>query len=210
MVSVAEEIVASGEDCNYFNHATFQQNRHDMKVWEIFDEKVEGYLCPAPRLTRAHTFNFNLSFRGARLIDGECKDSASSADEGMLVFHLADQFGYKDSSLSMLTTSTGIKFFKFHKDSRAGAMKTIFYETHKYKRGPITPVRFIRDPHSGDEDLQMPPKFRVHRNGKIYQFCERDKDCLQYWSDLRSECQWFVLVAMQAIDGICAEVIKCM
>ena len=57
---------------------------------------------------RAHTFDFNLSFRGTRLIDGECKDSALSADEGVLVFHSADQFGYKDSSLSMLTTSTGM------------------------------------------------------------------------------------------------------
>ena len=61
---------------------------------------------------RVHTFDFNFSFRGARLIDGKCKDSASSADEGVLVFHLADQFACKDSSLSMLTTSTGIKFFK--------------------------------------------------------------------------------------------------
>ena len=85
---------------------------------------------------RAHTFDFNLSFRGARLTDGKCKDSALSADEGVLVFHLADQFGYKDSSLSMLTTNTGIKFFKSCKDSEAGAMKTIFYETRKYKLGP--------------------------------------------------------------------------
>ena len=108
----------------------------------------------------------------------------------------------------MLTTSTGIKFFKSRKDSRAGAMKTIFYETRKYKLGPITPVSFVQDQHAGDEDLQLPPKFRVHRNGKIYQFCERDRDCLQDWSDLRSECKWFVLVEMQAIDVICAEVMK--
>ena len=129
MVSVAEEVIASGEDCNYLDHATFRWNRHDDKVREIFNEKVEGYSCPAPRPMRAHTFDFNLSFRGARLIDGECKDTALKTDEGVLVFHLADQFGYKDSSLSMLTTSTGIKFFKSRKDSGAGAMKTIFYKT---------------------------------------------------------------------------------
>ena len=129
MVSVAEEVIASGEDCNYLDHATFHQNRHDDKVREIFDEKVDGYSCPAPKPMRANTFNFNLSFRGTRLIDGKCKDTASKADEGVLVFHSADQFGYKDSTLSMLTTSTGIKFFKSCKDSRAGAMKTIFYET---------------------------------------------------------------------------------
>ena len=138
MVSVAEEVIGSGEDCNYLDHATFCWNRHDDKVREIFDKKVEGYSCPAPRATRAHTFDFNLSFRGATLIDGKCKDTASKADEGVLVFHSADQFGYKDSSLLMLATSTGIKFFKSHKDSRAGTMKTIFYETRKYKLGPIT------------------------------------------------------------------------
>ena len=208
MVSVAEEVIASGEDCNYLDHATFHWNRHDDKVREIFDEKVGGYSCPAPRPMRAHTLDFNLSFRGARLIDGECKDTASKADEGVLVFHSADQFGYKDSSLSMLTTSTGIKFFKSRKDSGAGAMKTIFYETQKYKLGPITQSSFMPDQHAGDDDLQLPPKFRVCRNGKIYQFHERDRDCLQDWSDLRSECKWFVLVAIQAIDVICAEVMK--
>ena len=207
-MSFAEEVVASGEDCNYLNHATFCQNRHDDKVREIFDEKVEGYSCPASRLTRAHTFDFNLSFRGARLIDGECKDTASKADEGVLVFHSADQFGYKDSSLSMLTTSTGIKFFKYCKDSGAGAMKTIFYETRKYKLGPITQSSFMQDQHAGDDDLQLPPKFCFCRNGKIFEFHERDRECLQDWSDLRSECKWFMLVAMQAIDVICSEVMK--
>ena len=62
--------------------------------------------------------------------------------------------------------------------------------------------------YAGDDELQLPLKFRVCRNGKIYQFCERDRDCLQDWSDLRSECKWFVLVAIQAIDVICAEVMK--
>ena len=66
----------------------------------------------------------------------------------------------------------------------------------------------MQDQCAGDDDLQLPPKFRVRRNGKIYQFRERDRDCLQDWSDLRSECEWFVLVAMQAIDVICAEVMK--
>ena len=78
----------------------------------------------------------------------------------------------------MLTTSTGIKFFKSRKDSGAGAMKTIFYETHKYKLGPITPASFVWDLHAGDDNLQLPPKFCFHRNGKIYQFRERDRECL--------------------------------
>ena len=131
-----------------------------------------------------------------------------SADEGVLVFHLADQFGYKDSSLSMLTTSTGIKFFKSCKDSGAGAMRMTYFETCKYKLGPITPASFNQDPYAKDEDLLMPLKFLVHRNGKISAFREKDKDCLQDWTDLRSECKWFVIVALQAIDVICSEVMR--
>ena len=57
-------------------------------------------------------------------------------------------------------------------------MKTIFYETRKYKLGPITQLSFMQDQHAGDDKLQLPPKFDVHRNGKIYQFHERDRDCL--------------------------------
>ena len=88
MVSVTEQMVASGEDCNYFNHATFQQNRHDAKVQEIFDEKVPGYYVQ-PQTNEGHIFDFKLSCRGARLIDDECKDTAMSADEDILVFHSA-------------------------------------------------------------------------------------------------------------------------
>ena len=47
MVSVAEQVVARGEDCNYLDHATFRWSSHDAKVQEIFDEKVPGYSCPA-------------------------------------------------------------------------------------------------------------------------------------------------------------------
>ena len=42
MVSVAGEVIASGEDCNYLDHATFRWNRHDDKVRKIFDEKSKG------------------------------------------------------------------------------------------------------------------------------------------------------------------------
>ena len=66
----------------------------------------------------------------------------------------------------------------------------------------------MQDQHAGDDHLQLPLKFHFRRNGKIYQFRERDRECLQDWSDLRSECKWFVLVAMQAINVICAEVMK--
>ena len=120
-----------------------------------------GYKCPAPRLTRAHIFDFNLSYRGARLINGECKDSVTASDEGVLVIHSANQLGYKDSSLSMLTTSTGIKFFWSNKDSGAGAMRRTFYETKRYKLGPMTKASFKKDPHAQDEETKMPLMFHV-------------------------------------------------
>ena len=87
-------------------------------------------------------------------------------------------------------------------------MKTILYETRKYKLRPITQSSFMQDQHAHDGESQLPPKFHVCRNGKNFHFRERDRDCLKDWSDLRSECKWFVLVAMHAIDVICAEVMK--
>ena len=95
------------------------------------------------------------------MINGECKDSATVSDESVLIFHSADQLGYKDSSLSMLTSSTGIKFFQSNKDSRAGAMRTIFYETKRYKLGPISKASFKKDPHAQDKETKMPLMFHV-------------------------------------------------
>ena len=151
--------------------------------------------------------DFSLSCRGARLINGECKDTASNAAEGMLVLHTADQFGYKDSSLSMLTTSNGTKFFNAQKDTATGAMRTTFFETHKHKLDPLTPDSFKQDQHTEDDDLQMPPKFHLKGNEKLASFSKKDKECIQDWSDLRSECKWFVIVVLQAIDVIYSEVL---
>ena len=106
---------------------------------------MPGYSCPAPRPTRVHIFDFNISCRGARLIDSECKDTGSNAAEGVLVLHAADQFGYKDSSLSVLTTNNGIKFFNAQKGTATGIMRIFFFETHKYKLGLITPDSFKQD-----------------------------------------------------------------
>ena len=38
-------------------------------------------------------------------------------------------------------------------------------------------------------------------------FIEKDKECLQDWNDLRFKCKLFIIVALQAIDVICSEVL---
>ena len=89
------------------------------------------------------------------------------------------------------------------KNTETGSMRTTFFETCKYKLGPITPDSFEQDQHANDQDLQMPPRFCIKRKGKLASFSEHNKECLQDQSDLRSECKWFVIVVLQAI---CSEV----
>ena len=49
----------------------FRSEHHDAKIRQIMDRELENIKAPAPRPMRAHTFDFNLSFCGARLLDGE-------------------------------------------------------------------------------------------------------------------------------------------
>ena len=65
----------------YLNLDIFRRDNHAAKVKELFEETVPGYPhAPAPRPTKAHTFDFNCTYRGARLLDGECKASATKAE----------------------------------------------------------------------------------------------------------------------------------
>ena len=48
---------------------------------QIMDRELENIKAPAPRPMRAHTFDFNLSFCGACLLDGECKGSQAEHEK---------------------------------------------------------------------------------------------------------------------------------
>ena len=49
----------------YLNLDIFQRDNHAAKVKKLFEETVPGYPhAPAPRPTRAHTFDFNCTYHG--------------------------------------------------------------------------------------------------------------------------------------------------
>ena len=54
----------------YLNLDVFQRDNHAAKVKELFEETVPGYPhAPAPRPTKAHTFDFNCTYCGAHILD---------------------------------------------------------------------------------------------------------------------------------------------
>ena len=65
----------------YLNLDTFRRDHHADKVKKLFAEMVPGYPhAPAPRPMRGHTFDFNCTYEGACIVDGECKTSATNGD----------------------------------------------------------------------------------------------------------------------------------
>ena len=71
----------------------------DEKIRKIFDEKMANIDASVPRPTRAHTYDFNCTYMGVHLIDGECKGDSKpdskSAASAVLVLHSAEQLAYK-------------------------------------------------------------------------------------------------------------------
>ena len=99
MCSAIEKRLVIGGEESYLNHIKFVKENHAEKVRKIFDEKMANIDTPVPRPSQAHTYDFNCTYMGARLIDGECKgdskpDIKSSASV-VLVLHSAEQLAYK-------------------------------------------------------------------------------------------------------------------
>ena len=56
----------------YLNLDIFRRDNHAARVKELFEETVPGYPpAPDPRPTKAHTFDFNCTYHGACILDGE-------------------------------------------------------------------------------------------------------------------------------------------
>ena len=88
---------------------------------ELFEETVPGYPhAPAPRPTKAHTFDFNCMYHGACILDGECKASATKVEIGYMVLHATEQLVTQEVAMSMLTTSHQMAFYKMVKMKGSG------------------------------------------------------------------------------------------
>ena len=90
-------VIGGGE--SYLNHIKFVKENHAEKIRKIFDEKMANIDAPVPCPTWAHTYDFNCTYMGACLIDGECKGDSKpdtkSAASVFLVLHSAEQLAYK-------------------------------------------------------------------------------------------------------------------
>ena len=112
MTAAIEPLVVTGGKQNYLNHGNFMRFKHAEKVRAIMDKTLPMCHAPVPRPTRSHTFDFNLTYAGARLIDGECKGIATEDEKAVLVLHSLEQLALKETALAMLTTNNCFTFYR--------------------------------------------------------------------------------------------------
>ena len=180
----------------YLNLDIFKRDNHAAKVRELFEETVPGYPhAPAPRPTKAHTFDFNCTYRGARILDGECKASATKAEIGYMVLHSTEQLVTQEVAMSMLTTSHQMAFYKTVKMKRSGRLKTTVCRTHTYELGHVKDLNC--DTYKDEPHIQKPPK--CYSAGQKL-LVENDDDMIEAWKHLRAEPKMFIHAVMHAVD----------
>ena len=198
MTSGKEKSVVTGADVLYLDHMKFKSEHHDKKVHDIMNRELPNVKAPVPRPMRAHTFDFNLTFEGARLLDGECKLTETQHEKAILVFHSLDQLAFKDKALALLTTSDSFMFYSSWIVNGAAYIQTCYHELRKFKIGPITKID--KDEDKNAEHLQLPPTFAINGNAD---FEETDENVLKVWGNLRSEIRGFIGVMFRAVDMMC-------
>ena len=177
MTAAMEPHPGIGGDELYLDPVTFRRDHHDQSVRKIFDQVLVGTKdTPAQRPTCSHTHDFNLTYRGARLVDDECKLTAKTENESVLVLHSANQLAYKDTALAILSTNTCFRFFSSRKIIAGGKVLTSVCETKKFKLGSIIDISVDSD--EGTEWLHTLPPFLITDNGKNTVFVEDDKHIL--------------------------------
>ena len=180
----------------YLNLDIFRRDNHAARVKELFEETVPGYPhAPVPRPTKAHTFDFNCTNRGARILDGECKASATKAEIGCMVLHGTEQLVTQEVAMCMLTTSHQMAFSKTVTMKGSGCLKTTVCRTHTYELGHVKNMK--SDLYKDEPHIQKPPK--CYSTGQIL-LVEKDPDILKDWEDLRGEPKMFIHAVMHAVD----------
>ena len=198
MTSGKERSAATGAEHLYLDHMRFRANHHDVKVREIIGRELEDVKAPVTRPTRAHTFDFNMSYKGARLLDGECKGVASDNDKAILIFHSLDQLPFKDKALSLLTTNNSFTFYSSWLVPAANYIQTCYHELRKFKLEPVAKLKVDLDkdaPH-----LLIPPRYSINGHGQ--DFIKTNTDILKIWKNLRSEIRQFMCTILYAVDVI--------
>ena len=158
----------------YLNLDIFLRDNHAAKVKKLFEKIVPGYPhAPAPRPTRAHTFDFNCTYNGACILDGECKASTTKVEIGFMVLHSTEQLVTQDVAMSMLTTSHQMAFYKVVKMRGSGHLKTM---------GHVKDLK--ADTYKDKPHIQKPLK--CYSTGETV-MVESDPQILQAWAKLHRE-----------------------
>ena len=197
MTSAKEKSVVSGADILYLDHIKFRGDHHEDKLREIMNRELPNIKAPVPRPMRADTFDFNLTFNSACLLDGECKGTQSQHEKAILVFHSLDQLAFKDKALALLTMNNSFTFYNSWIVDGAACIQTCYHELRKFKLGPITKLDEDKDKNA--EHLQLPPTFAINGNAN---YVETDTNILKVWGNLWSEIRGFIRVLFRTVDII--------
>ena len=137
---------------------------------------------------------------GARLVDGECKDTATDANKGFLLLHCLDQLVTQDVALRMLTTSEHFYFFRSTKNDKR--IKTRHWETNAYT------LEYVGKENLYKEDwIEQPPtlvqKISILGGGMIWQniqLREHDPSIIASWKSLSSGLWRFLYTVSNEIN----------
>ena len=157
MTAAIKLLVVIGGVQNYLNNGTFVKDKHAKKVMAIMDRKLPGYEAPIPRPTWSHMFDFNLTFAGACLIDGECKGSAAEHEKAVLILHSLELLALKETALAMLTTNNSFIFYRSKLVSGPESVQTKYDESNKYDLGPVSDIK--KYPGANLDEYKTPPTF---------------------------------------------------
>ena len=80
-------------------------------------------------------------YKGACIVDWECKASATNVDIAFMVLHSTEQLVTQDGARSMLTTLHQMAFYKTMKMRGSGCLKTTVCRTHTYELGHIKDLK---------------------------------------------------------------------
>ena len=204
MTAAIEPLVVTGGKQSFLNHGNFIRLKHADKVMAIMDKTLPTCCAPAPRPTWSHTFNFNLTYCGARLVDGECKGSAAEDEKAVLVLHSLEQLALKQTALAMLTTNNSFTFYKSKLVHETKTVQTKYDESNKFDLGPITDIG--TDAGSDLEELEKPPSFDAGADAVCRVVIENNKEVLECWGKLRSEIRKFLVALLYSLDLLSLEI----
>ena len=204
MTAVMAQLPETGGKQNYLTHGNFVKNKHGAKVAAIFDKKCEGSIAPVPRPTRSHTFDFNLTYCGARLIDGECKGTPTEDEKCVLVLHTLDQLALKDTALGVLTTNNTFAFYKSWLEPATHMVKTEYDESSKFSLGPVYDI--TTDPGTNVEQWKTPPSFDTVGDAACSVYSEECDIIVDAWQNLRSELRQFLSALIYSIDVLTLQI----